>query len=71
MPIKRETAFIEIAVKRAKEMRLFTHPGNSDASAIQALERDEIIFQEKHNRKYAPTHDILEDWALVRHVSNI
>lgn len=69
LPIKREKAFQEIAIKRAKEMKLFTTPDKSDAEAIVCLENDEIIFQENNNRKYAPTHDILEDWALVKYVS--
>lgn len=71
LPIKREEAFKEIAVKRAKEMKLFTKPNKSDAEAIVCLENDEIVFQENNNRKYAPTHDILEDWALVKYVSSI
>ncbi|MEC4054585.1 hypothetical protein VSP10_17590 [Myroides odoratimimus] len=71
LPIKREEAFKEIAVKRAKEMKLFTKPDKSDAEAIVCLENDEIVFQENNNRKYAPTHDILEDWALVKYVSSI
>ncbi len=70
LPIKREEAFMEIAVKRAKEMKLFTKPNMSDAEAITCLESDEIIFQENNNRKYSPTHDILEDWALVKYVSS-
>lgn len=70
LPIKREKAFKEIAVKRAKEMKLFTKPDKSDAEAIACLENDEIVFQENHNRKYSPTHDILEDWALVKYVSS-
>lgn len=70
LPIKREEAFKEIAVKRAKEMKLFTKPDKSDAEAIVCLENDEIVFQENNNRKYSPTHDILEDWALVKYVSS-
>lgn len=70
LPIKREEAFKEIAVKRAKEMRLFTKPDKSDAEAIACLENDELVFQENNNRKYSPTHDILEDWALVKYVSS-
>lgn len=70
LPIKREEAFKEIAVKRAKEMKLFTKPNKSDAEAIACLENDEIVFQENNNRKYSPTHDILEDWALVKYVSS-
>ena len=71
LPIKREEAFMEIAVKRAKEMKLFTKPEKSDAEAIVCLENDEIIFQETHNRVYSPTHDIFEDWALVKYVSSM
>jgi hypothetical protein len=71
LPIKREKAFMEIAVKRAKEMKLFTQPEQSDAEAILTLEKDEIVLQEDQNRRYAPSHDILEDWALVRYVSTI
>lgn len=70
LSIKREAAFMEIAVKRAKEMKLFTKPDKSDAEAIACLENDEIIFQENDNRKYSPAHDILEDWALVKYVSS-
>jgi len=69
MPIKREKAFMEIAVNRAKEMKLFIEPINSDEEAIILLENDEILIQEKQNRKYSPSHDILEDWALVKFVS--
>lgn len=70
LPIKREAAFMEIAVKRAKEMKLFTKPDKSDAEAIAHLEQDEIVFQENQNRKYSPSHDILEDWALAKYVSS-
>lgn len=69
LPIKREKAFMEIAVNRAKEMKLFTKPINADAEAIDLLENDEMLFQERQNRKYSPSHDILEDWALVKYVS--
>lgn len=70
LPSKREEAFKEIAIKRAREMKLFTKPDKSDAEAIVCLENDEIVFQENDNRKYSPTHDILEDWALVKYVSS-
>lgn len=68
-PAKREDAFMEIAINRAKEMKLFSKPVNADPEAIDLLENDDIIFQENQNRKYSPYHDILEDWALVRYVS--
>lgn len=68
LPAKRENAFMEIAVTRAKEMKLFTKPLSADEEAIDLLENDDIIFQDGTNRKYAPFHDILEDWALVKYV---
>lgn len=71
LPIKREATFMEIAVKRAREMKLFTKADKSDAEAIVCLENDEIVFQENQNRKYSPTHDILEDWALVKYISSM
>lgn len=70
LPIKRENAFMEIAVKRAKEMKLFTQPIHADSEAVLLLQQDEVIFQEINKRRYAPSHDILEDWALVRFVSS-
>ncbi len=69
LPAKREKAFLEIAVKRAKEMTLFTSIVDTDEEAVDCLENDEIIFQENGVRKYAPSHDILEDWALSKYVS--
>ncbi|KEO73668.1 hypothetical protein [Anditalea andensis] len=69
LPIKRETAFMEIAVKRAKEMKLFTQPVQADAEAIAFLMKDEMLVKEPLNRRYTPAHDILEDWALVKHIS--
>jgi len=69
-PAKREDAFMEIAINRAKEMKLFTKSESGDKEAVDLLENDEIIFQEKDNRRYSPTHDILEDWALVKYISS-
>lgn len=68
LPIKRENAFMEIAVKRAKEMKLFTQPITADAEATALLVKDEILIQEPLHRRYTPAHDILEDWALVKHI---
>lgn len=69
LPAKREKAFMEIAVQRAKAMKLFIKPIHSDDEAIDLLEADDMVFQDGTKRKYSPSHDILEDWALVRHVA--
>ncbi len=71
LPIKRENAFMEIAVKRAKEMKLFTQPVTADAEATALLVKDEMLVQEPLIRRYTPAHDILEDWALIKHISSV
>jgi len=68
---KREQAFLEIAVNRAREMKLFVRPTDSDQEAIEKLENDEIIIQNDHKGEYTPWHDILEDWALVKYIASV
>ncbi|GHU07580.1 hypothetical protein FACS1894151_02110 [Spirochaetia bacterium] len=70
MPIKRESVFENIAIKRARRMELFVKPDNADATAIEMLENDGIIIQEENTGRYTPAHDILEDWALVRFIES-
>lgn len=69
LPAKREKAFMEIAITRAAEMKLFVRADQADEEAIDLLESDEVLVQENLNRKYSPSHDILEDWALVKFIS--
>ena len=69
LPAKRGKTFLNIAVQRAKKMSLFVEPVDVDEEAVDCLEHDGVIFQEKDNRKYAPSHDILEDWALVKFIA--
>lgn len=71
MPIKREEAFLEIAVNRAKNMTLYHLPKSADPEAIEKLKNDEIIIEDNNSRQYSPAHDILEDWALVNHIARI
>ncbi|MDL5051516.1 hypothetical protein QQ054_36535 [Oscillatoria amoena NRMC-F 0135] len=68
LPLKREKAFMNIAINRAKAMKLFVEPIGVDEEAVDCLESDNIIFQDNQNGKYSPTHDIFEDWALVKYV---
>jgi hypothetical protein len=71
IPLKREDTFMDIAVKRAKEMKLFIEPTKGYEEVIDLLIRDDIIIKEEGKRRYSPTHDILEDWALVKYISSI
>lgn len=71
LPQKRSKAFLDIAVKRAKKMKLFVEPDDGNTyDAIEALEKDDIIIRKSDENKFSPTHDILEDWALMRYVDN-
>ncbi|MFH6937089.1 hypothetical protein [Flavobacterium sp. FlaQc-30] len=64
----RGAAFAAIALKRAKAMELYTfyEPDHN----TQALIQDNIIYAEpgELQNRFSPSHDILEDWALVRYI---
>jgi hypothetical protein len=49
-------------------MSLFIEPVGVSEDAVFALENDGIIFSEEGNDGYAPTHDVLEDLALVKFI---
>jgi len=67
---KRSKAFSNIAIKRAKRMSLFVEPDDAvDPEAIEALEKDEVIFSDKEKHELSPSHDIFEDWALIKYVA--
>jgi len=65
----RGEVFENLAVKRAKEMSLYTQV-EAPASLIEDLYKDHLILVEDDDLKdrYCPAHDILEDWALMRYV---
>ena len=72
MPRKRGKAFSDIAINRAKSMRLFVEPNDQMAEeAVEALLKDNVIFKNELEYEFAPSHDILEDWALAKHISKI
>lgn len=66
----RAKQFEEIVLRRASSFSLFGLPETPDYTALQALEQDHIIVREESGNmeRYAPAHDIFEDWALIRHV---
>ncbi len=69
MPLKRKRAFLGIAVQRAQRMTLFVEPVGVSEEAVEALENDGIIFREANNQLFAPSHDVLEDLALVKFIN--
>jgi len=72
MARKRGKAFSNVAIKRAQSMRLFVEPDEGvDEAAIEALLDDHILYKNRNEYQFAPSHDILEDWALVKHLSKL
>lgn len=67
LPMRRGNVFVEIAVRRAKSMQAFVPAHDQDPEVVQRLESDGLIARDEHGF-YAPSQDLLEDWALRSHV---
>jgi hypothetical protein len=67
MPLKRRNALLRISQERAKRMSLFVSADGCDPEAVQALVADGILVESKPGG-YAPSHDVLEDWAISRFI---
>lgn len=66
MPRRREQAFIDLCVKRARQLSPFVSFAELDGEAISLLERDGLItVLGQGSSAAAPSHDVLEDWAIV------
>jgi len=66
---RRGTVFSAICLKRAREMSLYTATEESQET-VDGLVRDNIlqVDQRELANYYSPSHDILEDWALIRFI---
>jgi energy-coupling factor transporter ATP-binding protein EcfA2 len=64
MPLKRRQTFIEISVRRAKQMVYGVSDKEFDPEALLRLEADDLIHRNSPDNLVNPAHDILEDWAL-------
>jgi hypothetical protein len=69
MPFKRNKAFLAVAVLRAQQMALFVAPDSVDEQALEALTHDGLLFRQGEEWRFAPTHDVLEDLALVKFIN--
>ena len=66
MPQRRERAFIEIALRRARALSMYVPCGDIDSEAAEAFVRDSLIVYSPRSRAMvAPAHDVLEDWAIL------
>lgn len=68
LTIKRRNCFMDIALRRAKSMRISVTQGSCDAEALQKLIDDNIIVNISGG--YAPAHDLFEDWALIKYIED-
>lgn len=67
MPRRREEAFEEIAVRRARALSAYVPATDLDAGVIESLRSDSLIASPDQNRELvAPGHDVLEDWAILQ-----
>ena len=64
LPGRRELTLVEVAVRRARELRPSVPNDGLDVEALEALHQDGIILKDAHGL-VAPAHDVIEDWAVV------
>ncbi len=70
MPLKRKRTFIDIAVKRAKQMVYAVAETEFDEDALLNLEGDNLVRRQPAAGLVSPAHDVLEDWALEQYIDD-
>ena len=70
LPDRRERALIDLAVRRARELRPFVSTDGIDVQALDQLHKDGIVLKEKQGFA-APAHDVIEDWAIIRWIESL
>ncbi|RYE54839.1 MAG: hypothetical protein EOP48_11440, partial [Sphingobacteriales bacterium] len=71
LPAKRSRLFIDLSVARARMMQPFVLPPEQDDLILEKLHKDNVIVEAPETGKFAPAHDVLEDWALIRFVNDL
>ena len=67
MPRRRERTFVDLAHLRATSLRPFVRPDTPDHKALDALRRDSLLVCSPSTQDlFAPSHDVLEDWAILQ-----
>ena len=70
MPLRRRQTFMNIAVKRAKQMAYGVPEIEFDSGAMLKLEEDNLVRRDSKNGLVSPAHDVLEDWALEQYIDD-
>ena len=68
LPLKRKQTFIDISVKRAKQMVYGVPDREFDPFTLQKLEEDNLVRRESSSSLVSPSHDVLEDWSLEKYI---
>lgn len=67
LPSLRDSAIQAIALARAKALNPFVAVESANTQALQRLVRDNVLAVSSGSPdQYAPSHDVFEDWALMR-----
>ena len=64
LPDRRENTLVDVAVRRARELRPTVPSDGMDAEALQTLQSDGLISKDALGL-VAPAHDAIEDWAVI------
>ena len=65
LPTRREGALVDVALRRARELRAFVPTDGIDTTALEKLHRDDLVAKDPYGL-VSPVHDIIEDWAIIR-----
>lgn len=66
MPRRRENAFVQIAIRRARALSMFAPCEDLESDVIAGLRNDSLIVSfQQSSVVMAPAHDVLEDWAIL------
>ncbi len=66
MPRRREQAFVEIALRRARALSPYARCEDLDSAALERLRNDSLIaFPAGTDSLASAAHDVLEDWGLL------
>ena len=67
MPRRREEAFVQIALRRARALTLYAACSDLNAEVVDALRHDSLIVSSHQSTVLVtPAHDVLEDWAILQ-----
>ncbi len=67
MPLRRERAFSEIAVRRARALAQYVNCEDLKPEVVERLKQDSLVSSADWDEQHlAPEHDVLEDWALLQ-----